>query len=539
MSSVPAEGNPPPPAWLSLRLRTGLFIAGVVLVVIFSAVRTVHLRADFPVWAKIVRDAVLYSDEGWYANNARALFREGSWHVPGDLNFAVNLPVQQVLHTVFFAIGGPTIEMARFTSVFSFWVLTGLTFLLVWRYADRWTALLAALLMSANFFFLAYSRLALAENTMAMFLLASVCAGALAREGRWWAWTAAAGALFMLAFYTKTSAVAGLPLVLAVLAWPQRGTSRLWQAPLLFVGIGLAAFLLHYFLLARPYREDFEFFHHINVGRELQLNPFGALAHAWDIIQRMDRIDKPLHYFFLYGLPVAIIALGGLRRHPLFLGALFFLICYLGAFSVYANPQQRYWAALSPSLAIIVAMVARELFLLRGRTRIHAAFCWLFFTSLALSFVLQVHMTWKYLSSPDYSFAEMSRQVRHTMAEENARPVLLGHLACTVALFEDVRPVNHLYGPWPLERRLEEYRPTFLVTEDAVEVDAEPPPPDAPPQPARRDLRLQALEERYHLEEVLTFEVFQNYREYPVYLYRLVPRDREPQAGVEPTGGAP
>jgi len=94
-----------------------LFIAALAVTALFYLGRLIHLGADYTTDYEYSRDGVLYSDEGWYANNAISWYLTGDWHREGELNFAVNLPVLQWLHTISFAIFGVSIIGARMTIV--------------------------------------------------------------------------------------------------------------------------------------------------------------------------------------------------------------------------------------------------------------------------------------------------------------------------------------------------------------------------------------------------------------------------------------
>src|SRR5690606_3283793 len=137
-------------------------------------------------------------------------------YVEGDLNFAVNLPVQQIFHVVFFKLVGVSIEGARLTSVFSFTMTLIFGFFLLRRWLGKWPALIATVLMSCNYFFFAYSRLALAENTMMMFYVLAALLASYGEGRRGYAFAAASALSFMLSFYTKTSAITILPVILLI-----------------------------------------------------------------------------------------------------------------------------------------------------------------------------------------------------------------------------------------------------------------------------------------------------------------------------------
>lgn len=502
-----------------------LFIAGICIVVLLTGLRLVHLRADVPEPSRFARDGVLYTDEGWYAANALAYFRTGHWHVEGDLNFAVNLPVLQVIHGVFFALVGPGIEGARLTAVFSFSMTLLIAFFLIRRFEGPWAALLACLLASSNYFFFAYSRLALAENTMMMFYVLAIFLATFSEERRGYLFTAGAALAFMLSFFTKTSAVTGFPLLVLVLVLKNRDSLDKWIKPALLIVVCGVLFLLHRLLLARPYAEDHAYFHALNIGMQLNLNPLDVLEQEVEIGRRLVLLDKVLYFFFPYVLPVLLIFVKGIRRNPLILCSLFFGICYLGALSVYANLQPRYWMALMVPATAIVAITVKELYRQRAKA----------FPFLMLLFVIFV-ILWAtsknlkgivgFLREPEYSMAEVAREIRREMEMSDApNRVLLGHISSTLALYEDVIPVNDVYGPRPLEWRLERYQPSFLVTEGPIEDFHYSPIGGMDEEHAAEFARREeVIREHYELEELGVYSALRNYKKYRVHLYRLHPK---------------
>lgn len=522
-------------AQVPLRAERLLWYAAVAVVVALFAIRLLYLTADFTTDRQYSRDGVLYSDEGWYANNALALYRVGTWYRPGELNFAVNLPVLQWMHAASFAVFGPTILGARVTVVVAYFLTAALLFAWLRAACGRWCALAAVAFLGWNHFLFLHSRFALGELPMTLLATAALAlawhAGKERSASRFvpppGALSALAGIVWGLAFLTKNSALFAAPLLAGIVAWrclPDYRTAALRLA-LLAAGAGLVL-LAHYLLIARPHWEDYRYFLTLNVGANAKSNISEVARYAAHMLDHLRLVDKVLYRALALAVPALLVLSPRFRREPLLWLALAWFALYLGMFSFYVNLRPRYWQPLGMPAAMLVALVLRELWLLReGFPRAATVATALFGAALLGSAARSLSETAKYLSKPKYSFATMAKDVeRRVTADPQSRNILLGHFSSTVALHTKLIPVNDRFAPTPLEARLEEYRPRWLLTESTTEER------DYADQyrtitAAEGGLRTKALRRYYEEPELVAqYDVFDNYNGWPISLYRLTPK---------------
>ena len=133
----------------------------------------VHLLADFPNYTPYL-DWAKYTDEGWYGKAAMQSVLHGFWRVPGDFNTAVALPVWPALLWAVFKLTGVSVIAARTLAL----VVFGGDLLLVYALLrasgarQAWAAG-GVLLLAANSYLWAFSRLAILEPLLTLWTLAS------------------------------------------------------------------------------------------------------------------------------------------------------------------------------------------------------------------------------------------------------------------------------------------------------------------------------------------------------------------------------
>lgn len=503
------------PAHVWSKIWWGVFAFSMAMLLL----RFVALGADFPAESKFARDGVLYTDEGWYANNAIAWARTGNWYIEGDMNFAPSLPVQQVFHGFFFSLFGVSAAAARLSSAIPHVFSALLAAWLARRFLGNWSALLVLLLMGTNYFFFTYSRLALAENMVQAFLMGAACLLVLAREKRLVLLSLAAGVCFALSVLTKTSGIiAGPSLVIAILAIQKTWRDRIISGLCCF-GIAGVMIVAHRIWLHSYYHIDAAFFSSINLGMNLDTDRFLAMVRR--TIYRIRRVDMGLYYILLGMGVLHAVFNRRVWRQPLVLACVAFVFFYLLAFAVYANIQPRYWAAISAPLALLFTAGVKGCVELARRPGVGGF-------ALPIVIVFFVHSMadnlWniaRYYTDLEYSFAEMSADVKTRMNEDPDVPnVLLGHFSTTVALYEDVRWVNDIYGADPLEYRLRLFRPQYMITEDVYTEDTHRRGPIIRGEPMFGE-RVEVVDHFYEVEEIARYDVLRNYKGYQIHFYRL------------------
>ena len=95
-----------------MKTKPVLITLWITCVCVLASFHFVHLEADFPNYSRWM-DWAKYTDEGWYANAAIQHYLTGQWHVSGDLNTAVAVPVWPAVVWVVFHFTGVSIEAAR------------------------------------------------------------------------------------------------------------------------------------------------------------------------------------------------------------------------------------------------------------------------------------------------------------------------------------------------------------------------------------------------------------------------------------------
>ncbi len=177
--------------------------------------RLVNVDADFP--SGITWSGALYTDEGWYANNAIAHLLTGDWYIEGGFNNAINVPVLPLCQYLSFLLLGINLFAARVTIIVFFILLEIVLFLLVRKWESTRCALLVILLLSINYVMFAYSRMALVEIPMLFFAVASIFLTSIKSERYGTVFTVLSSLALFVALLTKPTAVFGVPVILYLL----------------------------------------------------------------------------------------------------------------------------------------------------------------------------------------------------------------------------------------------------------------------------------------------------------------------------------
>ncbi len=526
----PKQEKPRPPAWLSTRTRELLFWAGVVLCVLLVSMRLIHLGGDFPAFKDLLGDGVLYSDEGWYAGNAINYWQTGEWHRPGGLNFAVNLPVLQLMHLASFAVFGMNIVAARLTVFFSFVGTMVLMYFILRRFEDRWTGLFAVGIVSVNFLFLIYSRLALAEIPMTFWIMVSLYLAVLSNGRKGWVLSGLAGLAYGLALYTKTSAIFAFPLLMAALFLTNLRGREKWLKLVPALVVFVIVVVAHFLLLARRYPDDFAYFHTLNVGLQASLEPSVLLDYGKRLIDRVQIVDRVYYRVMRILVPLMILFDPRFRRNPLVWFSVAWVVIYMAMFTFYVNLRPRYWPPLMVPYGILSALILKHLYLQATRHLLGKVFLVGFIALTALGVARQARQVNWYLTNVEYSFREFAAEIHGIMsADPEWNNVLLGHFAPTVSLYEqDVIGVTDRYLSGSLAEQIERYQPRYMITEDHLDkvdfVDEEGRTHTLANLPGSYPDRLETLSKYYEVELVDTFDVYRNYMGWQIWLYRLEPR---------------
>ncbi len=499
-------------------------IAWTVIVLIFS-VRLFHLSADYTTDYDYSRDGVLYTDEGWYSANAYAFHELDGWYRPGELNFAVNLPILQIMHGVSFSLFGSNITAARLTIIFSLVGYLAFLYVILRRFVHPLAGMLAVLWIATNYFMFLHSRFALGEIPLTFLLLAGIYTASFSNQEKYFEFTILGTILCCLAFYTKTNAIVGFPVLGLTIVAVNWDSGFPWKKALVSAGTLVLCYMLHFFLLARPYAEDYEYFLTLNIGANAKFSmqeTFGFMVH---LVDKMQLIDKPIYDLLFYLVPFLFIVSGRYRKNPLVLLSLGTILMYIVMLSLYSILRPRYWPVIVAPVGILLVVSISELLRLsRKHSSVLLLVC-LVFLCLVLSCIRNLSQTVAYFRDVDYSFSEMSAQIKETLDNDpDSRNVLLGHFSNTISLYEDIVPVNDRFAPTSLEERIEEYKPLYLVTESGV-LERDHANQWATISAEEGGIRMNAISKYYdRVELIKLFDTFDNYKDWPVGFYRLHPR---------------
>ena len=243
---------------------------------------------------------------------ARAVrhFLIGHWQVPGDYNPAAVVPVWPAILTVIFQFTGVSIVAVRALSVSCSIATVALVYFLIRRYGVSPTmAALAALLLAANSFAFAFSRLASLDTIVVfewtLLLLAASCAA----PGRIWP-VLALGLGIPVMVLTKTTSLVLLPAVLWLL-WKKNPRAILGVVAL--AGVLFSSYL--FIVLRSRYADDFHFFFDINALANVEIRRTGSFL--LQLLRNGLWVDRIL---YPAALAVLLLSLGWFRqlwRNPL------------------------------------------------------------------------------------------------------------------------------------------------------------------------------------------------------------------------------
>jgi len=127
---------------------------------------------------------------------------------------------------------------------------------------------------------------------------------------------------------------------------------------------------------------------------------------------------------------------------------------------------------------------------------------------LAATLVGMGFSTLRYALHPEYSFLTASQSIASVVrADGGARAVLLSDSGADITLFTDVPAITEAYTTEGLDALLERYRPGWYAAWSGWE-----------------DHAVAQVGQRYHLQEVARYRVFDDPRRQVLVLYKLSPR---------------
>jgi 4-amino-4-deoxy-L-arabinose transferase-like glycosyltransferase len=487
-----------PPAY-SRAVTIGTLPTIVVLLFSLTALglRFVHLEADFPYQINWSGD--LYTDEGWYSNNAVAHALTGRWIIEGDFNPIVSLPVFPLAQAAAFSLLGVSLTTARITEVVFSILVCLLSYRLVTRMAGGLAGLATLFLLSTSFTVFAFSRLAILELPMTALTLVSLLL-AISTRGSKELSLALASLAFCLAALTKTTALFGLPSLL-YLIWTAQPTGRKGflaaSAALALIALLLGAY---YAVASGEDPNSVALFTTTEFTPRLEWtlpSIVWALGRTvWNGLV-LDRLAYPLT---MLSLPLLLIVSKRARRDRLVLACTLWIAISFAALAVRGYLPPRYYLPLSVPLACLLGVMAVEAVSNLRPSR--AAYLPLVLVA-GIGAVNLIGIV-RHLASPQFSFVEMAWDVEAQIEAHGGNPLLIGNIANSVSLATGLASINSELGTRDLPWKLEKYRPGYYLA-----LGEEKP-------------TVRELSDTYELQELATYDVFGNYYNgKPVQLYKL------------------
>jgi hypothetical protein len=499
------------------------------------ALHYLHLSADFPNYSPWM-DWSKYTDEGWYGDAAIRHLQRGSWNVPGDFNPAAALPVWPLLELAVFCFTGVSLVAARALTVTVFGLILVAAYFLLRRtrsnQAANRTALgslapaAAVLLLAANPFCYAFTRLAILEPmvillTLLALLAASAASPASGRETgmarlRGLLPIVALGLLIPLMVLTKTTAAFLLPAI-GWMLWASAGY-RLRPFLRMSIPAGLLAALFwggYYGLVVRPhFLADYHYLFSANaytgMTRENALSVLGQ--------SMRDGIWMGLLLYPL-GLLAALLVLARLRRFardPLVPALLLWAFGYLAFVAYHNNPQPRYYLVIAVPLTLLVAIVAEDLVAAAPHVRrLRAVSIGLAGAGLVAIAGSDARQMLQYVRAPQYTFTRAAEQLHRIIdADPSHNPLVLSISGSDLSLMTGLPSICDDFGTMELPQRVATYHPGWYVTWNEVDDD-----------------KMEALAPFYHLQRVAAFPAMDDPERNLLILYRL---DRPTPGALQP-----
>jgi hypothetical protein len=490
-----------------------ILIKVIVLLLILSSLiaRFLYLEADFP-WG-FTWEGALYTDEGWYSYNAMMHTITGDWYVDGDYNAIVFRPTFHMFLILVFKALGLSLFSARFTVILFSMLIISLSYLLVRKYIDASAALVTALLLSINFTFFVYSRLALSEIPTVSIGFLSIFIVSYFSDKKSPFVEVIASMTFFFALLTKSSVI---PLFLAFLyaiyVRHAHLKKRIYAFLWVFATLSILLFLRR--TLGRTFfPEDYVYFssnvftyaYYVSDSYIPRFNPdplfvlYNLPRTLWSGMP-IDKLMYPLTITMMF-FPIFLLISKKYRENPLVTLCFIWIFSYLATFSLSKYQPLRYYLTLITPVTILFSIIAVSLYHSLKPSR------WSYLPIVVLSLIVFTNASsiTSYLWHPNYSFLTMTQDVQRRINQESHRkPLLLGNLANSISLATGIPSINEDIGTRDLRWKLSRYQPTHYVS---LGVNNEV---------------IDIVEESYTLEKLATYDVFGNYyRGKRVHLYKL------------------
>src|SRR5271157_2725786 len=497
-------------------IRRYLYWLWLAAIAALFALHAVHLRADFPNHSPWM-DYSKYTDEGWYGKAAIEHYVLGSWYVHGDFNPSVALPVLPALELVLFRFTGVSLVAARLLILAIFALNLLLAYFILRTQTSRPIALFAVTLLVSNAFLYAFSRLAILETPMVLFLLASwLLALRLPKidsTGLRNAALIAIGLLLCLMVLTKTTAIFLLPSTL-LLIWHAYGYKlRESITPALIVTLSAAiSFGAYYLLFVRPhYFFDYHYLFAANTW-ERPTTISGSIAAFWYALHGALWIDPWLCSLGAALLVLSTIVFRTLWRNPLGLASLTASAGYIFFIGWHDNMQPRYYQTIAYPLVFFISLATQALFAKassfnRSAAKLTRPLAYATLALAAISSTVNLRQILHWTRHPEYTWITTANQLtRYIDQHPNGNRLLLSISGDNITLITHLPAICDDFGTWDLPLRIHNYRPGWYAAWNELDPGT-----------------LEDLRTQYALERVATFHAFDDPDRNQLVLYKLHP----------------
>jgi hypothetical protein len=519
----------------SFRIIQAVELLFLLIAAVFFALHALHLNADFPNhspwmdWAK-------YTDEGWYGDGAIRHFQRGHWHLPGDFNPAVALPVWPMLEAILFRFTGVNLAAARALTVAIFGFILLASYILLRRWQNlsaentqktpgALAPAVAVLLLAVSPFCYVFTRMAILEPLLILFTLTALLAASYATPPEQGIAIPfhkrilrnlpllTLGVLLPLMVLTKTTAIFLLPAI-AWLLWARAGY-RL--RPFLRFALPTAAlativWLSYYLFVVRPhFLPDFRYF--FNANGYTGITPSTLLLVIGSTIADGLWIGDLLYPLALLAVASVFLLRPELLRNPLVPALLLWAAGYATFLAYHNNLQPRYYLVVAIPLTLLVPIVFSSLGSAptpnrtATRTTLRRIAATSIVAALAAVVATDARQTLHYVRTPDYTFSTAASQIRQIISSDPTHnPLILSISGSQLSLMTGLPSICDDFGTMDLPVRVQAYRPGWYVTWNQVDDD-----------------KMDALAPLYHLQRVAAFPAFDDPERNLLILYRLDP----------------
>ncbi len=501
------------------------------LALVFFALHYVHLSADFPNFSRWM-DWSKYTDEGWYGDAAIRFYQLGHWHLTGDFNPAVALPVWPLLEAILFRFTGVSLIAERALTVSVFGAILIAAWLLIARRNPRPRALFSAetlpasvaiLFLAVNPFCFVFTRIGILEPLLILDTLLALLIAQRARASYPTPASAVVlrqnllvifslGVLIPIIILTKTTGVFLFPAILWMLFASLEYRPRVFLAVAAPAGaLGLFLWLAYFLLLVRPhYLLDYRYLFSANaytgISRDNWLSVIGWSIHgvAW--------MGRPIAIASGVALVLSLIHPRRLLAHPIIPALILWAAGYTAFLAYHNNLQPRYYLVVAVPLTLLLPVVVADLIFPRlARPLLQRAAMGATVLVAALILVPDARETLRFLRHPQYTFLSAARQIAAYIAQAHRQdpthsPLVLSISGSDLSLMTGLHSICDDFGTAELADRVRQYNPGWDVSWNLLEDD-----------------KMDALTPAFHVERVATFPAMDDQDRNQLVLYRLDP----------------